>query len=86
MKTTANDPDMLHHVALARALGISLPTFRTWVARGEWPLPHAIIGRTWLFPRVAYEHWRAHGTWPDGTRFQPGEGSGRRSPCVQRSA
>jgi hypothetical protein len=56
---------------------LTTETLREWVARGEWPEPHAVIERTWFYQKSIIDHFLEKGEWPEGTRFKPGEGRGR---------
>lgn len=58
------------HLEVARIVGVTAETIRSWVARGEWPEPHDIKGVLWFYPIAAVEQWSRDATWPEGTRFR----------------
>lgn len=74
VKTPRN---LMTHKEAARRCSIDTETLREWVAKGLWPLPHAVIERTWFYRCSTIRHWLKTGEWPEGTRFKAGEGRGR---------
>jgi hypothetical protein len=71
------EPRLLTHRDVAAMISVDTETLREWVACGEWPQPVAVIRQTWFYHAHAIEHFIETGTWPEGTRFKPGEGKGR---------
>jgi hypothetical protein len=69
---------LLTHRSIARLCDVDTETIREWVARGEWPEPHAIVERTWFYPAEAVNCFLDTGRWPEGMRFKAGSGKGRR--------
>jgi hypothetical protein len=41
--------DLIPHSMVAEKLGITTVCLRNWVAVGEFPEPHSILKRTWLY-------------------------------------
>jgi predicted DNA-binding transcriptional regulator AlpA len=70
---------LLTHRSIARLCDVDTETIREWVARGEWPEPHAIVERTWFFAKSVVDYWLETGRWPEGTKFKAGSGKGRQA-------
>lgn len=65
-----------HKEVLVRA-DTTLAEIKRRIAKGEWPLPHSILERTWRWRRDVIEYWLTTGEWPEGAAFTKGEGRGR---------
>jgi excisionase family DNA binding protein len=55
---------------LADTLGVSVDAIKDWVGRGEFPEPHSIFGRTWLYRLDYVRAFLETGRWPAGVRFK----------------
>lgn len=64
----APDPQFIPAVEMARELCVATDTLSDWVAKGIWPRPWLMTGKTRLWRR---EHWREFvetGLWPPEAR------------------
>jgi predicted DNA-binding transcriptional regulator AlpA len=57
-------PDFITLIELAHHMGVSTDTIGDWVKAGHWPREWASVGRTKVWRRDHYEHFRATGKWP----------------------
>lgn len=63
VKRTKAKPRLMPHKQVAELCGITTEALRDWVAKGNFPEPHAIIGQTWLYKADLIEHWIETAEW-----------------------
>lgn len=66
----ADLPDLIPHTFVAEKIGVSSTALRNWVASGEFPEPHSVLGQTWMYRVDTIRPYLETGRWPDGTRFK----------------
>ncbi len=61
---------LIDNMEVCRRLGINPSTWRGRVARGEAPLPHAVMGRRTYYREADVRHYQVRGTWPARMKFR----------------
>jgi predicted DNA-binding transcriptional regulator AlpA len=62
--------ELIRHKEVVERAGMTLAEIKRNIGKGEWPLPHSVIERTYRWKRHVIEHWLARGEWPQGTEFR----------------
>lgn len=63
--------ELIKHREVVERASMSLAEIKRNIDKGEWPLPHSVIERTYRWKRSIIEHWLKHGEWPEGAAFRP---------------
>jgi hypothetical protein len=62
-------PTLMTHREVAEHFRVTTAGLRKWVARGEFPIPHSIIAKTWYYQEAMIAHRLRTGEWPGGVKF-----------------
>lgn len=60
---------LVNHRDVAKAFGVSTATLKRAIRKGEFPIPHSLLGSFILFDRGLIEYRLEKGLWPAGTQF-----------------